>query len=157
MPDEPLQVVEEIQVALTTEDVVAGLEDLKQGDVIEATFARLADPEFEVQMFGPEDNPPQGFGLEGRGPDGFTRVWEEWMSPFQNFQIEIEEMIPAGDKVVSLVTLSGRTKTGGVEISQAAAAVWTVRNQKLTRAEFHLDRDRALRAAGIDPDQSRQE
>lgn len=156
MSDEALRVVEEIQAALTTEDVVAGLEDAEQGEAIERTFGRLADPEFEVQMFGPEDN-PQGFGLGGRGSDGFTRIWEEWTSPFESFRIEIEEMIPAGDKVVSLVTISGRTKTGGVEISQPAAAVWTVRNRKLTRAEFHLDRDRALRAAGIDPDQSRQE
>jgi ketosteroid isomerase-like protein len=52
---------------------------------------------------------------------------------------------------VSLVKITGRTQTGGVELSQPAAAVWTVRGGKLARAEFHLDRERALRAAGLDP------
>jgi ketosteroid isomerase-like protein len=154
--DEALKVVEEIQAVLATEDVVAGLEDVEQIGVLEQTFARLADPGFEVQMVGPEDNPPQGFGLRGSGTGGFTRVWEEWTSAFESFRIEIEELIPAGEKVVSLVIINGTTKTGGVEISQPAAAVWTVRGGKLTRAEFHLDRERALRETGLDP-QSRQE
>ncbi|MGH2955373.1 MAG: nuclear transport factor 2 family protein [Solirubrobacterales bacterium] len=156
MSDEPLRVVEEIQAVLMTDDVVAGLEDAEQGGAIERTFARLADPDFEVQMVGPKGSPPQGFGLGGSGSGGFTRVWEEWTSAFESFRIEIEEQIPVGERVISLVVLSGRTKTGGVEISQPAAAVWTVRNGKLTRAEFHLDRERALRSAGLDP-QSRQE
>jgi ketosteroid isomerase-like protein len=156
MSDEALKVVEEIQSVLATEDVVAGLEDVEQTGVLEQTFARLADPGFEVQMVGPEDNPPQGFGLSGTGTGGFTRVWEEWTSAFESFRIETEQLIPTGEKVVSLVVISGTTKTGGVEISQPAAAVWTVRGGKLTRAEFHLDRERALREAGLEP-QSRQE
>jgi len=51
--------------------------------------------------------------------------------------------------VVSLVRQTGRTKTGGVEIEAAAAAVWTIRDGKLTRVEFHLDQEAALRAAGL--------
>jgi ketosteroid isomerase-like protein len=155
--DEALKVVEELQAVLTTEDVVAGLANAEQGGVIEATFARLADPDFQVVMVGPEYNPRQAQGFKGRGTDGFTRVWEEWTSAFENFRIEIEETIAAGgEKVVSLVALTGRTRTGSVELSQQAAAVWTVRGGKLARAEFHLDRDRALRAAGLEP-QSGQE
>jgi ketosteroid isomerase-like protein len=156
MSDEALKVVEELQSLLATDDVVAGLEDVEQAEAFARAFARLADPEFEVQMFGPEGSPPQGMGLKGRGTEGLTGVWEEWTSAFESFRIEIEEMIPAGEQVVTLVNLTGRTQTGGVELSQPAAAVWTVRGGKLTRAEFHLDQGRALRSAGLEP-QSGQE
>jgi hypothetical protein len=153
--DEPLKVVEEIRVALTTEDVVAGLAE--QREIIEETFARLAAPDFDVVMVGAEYNPRQPQAFVGSGPEGFTRVWEEWTSVFERFRIEIEETRPAGEeKVVMLVTLVGRTQTGGVDISQPAAAVWTVWDGKLTRVEFHLDRERALKSAGLEP-QSRQE
>jgi ketosteroid isomerase-like protein len=37
---------------------------------------------------------------------------------------DVEEMIDAGDRVVSLVRQRGTTATGGVEIEQRAAAVW---------------------------------
>jgi ketosteroid isomerase-like protein len=51
--------------------------------------------------------------------------------------------------VVSLVAMSGRTKTGGVDVEAAAAAVWTVVDGRLQRVEFHLDRESAIRAAGL--------
>jgi ketosteroid isomerase-like protein len=153
---EALKVVEEIQATLTTEDVVAGLEDDEQGANLESTFARLASPDFEVIMVGPDYNPRQAQAFTGRGTAGFTEVWEEWTSAFENFRIDIERTTEHGEKVLTLVTLSGRSRTGGVEVSQPAAAVWTVRDGKLTRAEFHLDRELALKAAGLGS-QSRQE
>ena len=63
-------------------------------------------------------------------------------------------MIDAGERVVSLVRQVGKTKTGGVDVEASAAAVWTVRDGKLKRVEFHLDREAALRAAGLSPERS---
>ena len=37
----------------------------------------------------------------------------------------------------------GRTRVGGVEVEEQAAAVWTVRDGKLARMEFHLDPETA--------------
>lgn len=156
MSGEALKVVEEIEAVLTTEDVVASLEDEEQAASIEAAFARLASPDFEVVMVGPEDSPPHGFGLKDRGSGGFTRVWEEWTSAFENFRIDVEQKTAYGEKVLMLVTISGRSRTGGVEISQPAAAVWTVSEGKLVRAEFHLDRDRAQSAVGLEPPSDRE-
>jgi ketosteroid isomerase-like protein len=53
---------------------------------------------------------------------------------------------------VSLVEMSGTTKTGGAQIEAPAAAVWTVVDGRLRRVEFHLDQDAALRAAGLEPE-----
>jgi hypothetical protein len=33
-----------------------------------------------------------------------------------------------------------------------AAAVWTIRDGKIVRVDFHLSQEDALKAAGIDPD-----
>jgi hypothetical protein len=43
-----------------------------------------------------------------------------------------------------------------VEIETAGAAVWHVRGGRLHRVEFHLDREAALRAAGLEDAQSSQ-
>ncbi len=48
----------------------------------------------------------------------------------------------------------GRTKTGGVEVEAPGAAVWTVVDGRVRRVEFHLDREAALRSAGLDPQSS---
>ncbi|SRR6266542_7011160 len=149
MSAENVEVVRRIQEVLGVDDVVAALDDSERDRRVRATFAELAEPDFEVSMIGPDYLPAQ---FEGKGPDGFADVWTEWTGAFASFRIEVEDVIDTGDdKVVSLVRLHARTRTDGVPIEQDGAAVWTVRDGKLVRAEFHLDRDAALRSAGLAP------
>jgi ketosteroid isomerase-like protein len=147
----PLDVVSRIQSALLTEDVVTALSDEEGGQEVRRAFVEVAAPDFEVAMIGPDYSPAR---QESRGPEGFTALWRDWTSPFEAYRIEVEEVIESGEKVVTLVRQVGTTKTGGVEIETPAAAVWTVTDGKLRRVEFHLDRDAALRAAGLDPHSS---
>lgn len=153
MSAENLRIVEEIQAALGTEDVVSALASEKVEARVQATLASLAEPDFKVTMVAPDSvgGGLLGGGFEDRGGGGFTRLWEEWSEPFAVLRIEVDEMIDAGEKIVSLVRQIGRTKRGGVEIEETAAAVWTIRDGKLSRVEFHLDRQAAMRAAGLDP------
>jgi ketosteroid isomerase-like protein len=144
---EAVRIVEQIQGVLDV-DVVAALDDDETDRRIRQTLAELAQPDFEVAMVGPGYLPEP---LDRIGVEGFRDAWVDWTSPFESFQIEIERVIDAGDRVVSLVRQTGKTKTGGVEIEAAAAAVWTIRDGKLTRVEFHLDREKALQAAGVRP------
>jgi ketosteroid isomerase-like protein len=149
MSAENMRVVSRIQDALGMEDVVTALDDETRDRRVREVFAELAEPDFEVTMVGPDYLPR---AAEGTGPDGFNAVWADWASAFASFRIEVEDMIDAGDRVVSLVRLVARTRTGDVPIEETGAAVWTMRNGKLARAEFHLDRELALRSAGVDPD-----
>jgi ketosteroid isomerase-like protein len=144
---ENVRVVEEVQKVLTTEDVVAGLDDDEAGERIRRRFMELAEPDFETVMVGPTYMKAR---LEYRGVDGFGEAWRDWTSPFDAYRIEVERMLDAGDKVVSLVAMTGKTRTGGAEISAPGAAVWTIIDGRLRRVEFHLDRDAALRAAGLE-------
>src|SRR5215216_409473 len=131
MSAEAMRIVEQIQAALTPENIIAGLEDSEAEQRIRLTFERLATPDFEVAMIGPEYVEP----LETVGPDGFNELWRDWTSPFERFRIEVDELIDAGDQVVSMVRQIGVTKLGGVEVETAAAAVWTVVGGRLTRVE----------------------
>jgi ketosteroid isomerase-like protein len=151
-----VQIVEQIQAVLTVDDVVASLDDPESDVDVEEAFERLAVPDVECAMVGPET--AGSVTMRGTGLEGFRTIWTEWMSPFESFRIEVEEVIDAGDKVLSLVHQTGVTKTGGVQIESRAAAVWTIRDGKVTQVEFHLDVDAAKRAAGLSSEpQSSQE
>jgi ketosteroid isomerase-like protein len=92
-----------------------------------------------------------GQAIERSGADGFREAWADWTSPFESFTVDLERTIGAGDRVVSLVTMRGKTRTGGVAVEAPGAAVWTVVDGRLRRVEFHIDRESALRSAGLDP------
>ena len=138
--------VEEIQKALTARDVVGALND-PEDQSVPTLFMRYAEPDFTTTMVGPDYLKRR---VEYSGLDGFIEAWRDWTEAFESYSVDVEEMIDAGDHVVSLVELSGRTRTGGADISAPAAAVWTVVDGRMRRVEFHLDRNAALRAAGLD-------
>jgi ketosteroid isomerase-like protein len=96
-------------------------------------------------VFASRSGPP----VEYRGMDGLREGWLDWLAPWSRYDLEVEDLIDAGDKVVAYALLSGETRHGGVEIEQKAAAVATVADGMIVRVEFHLDRREALQAAGI--------
>jgi ketosteroid isomerase-like protein len=151
MSQEAITIVERLYEVLAVGDVVAGLADESVSARVRATLMEVAEPDFEVRFRVPAEL--GGPAFEGRGPDGFREAWEQWTEPFQAFRIELEERIEAGDDIVDLVNLTATSKTGGVEVQHAGAAVWTVRNGKLAKTVFYLERRDALEAAGLDPNQ----
>jgi len=109
-------------------------------------LGELAAPGFRVRMIG-------AGGFEGtfEGAEGFTSGWLDFLDAFEGLRIIAEEMFESGDTVVDLVRLSARTARGGVPLSTESAAVWHFSEGKLVEVEFHLDREEALRSAGIEP------
>jgi ketosteroid isomerase-like protein len=150
MGDEALRMVEDVYEVLGSDDVVAALADDDVNRRMRETLDRVATADFEVRMRAPGHLGTTE--LRGRGADGFRSIWEDWTGPFERFHIELERRFQRGDQIVDLVRLSARTRTGGVAMEQDGGAVWTLREGKLARAEFFLQRGEALQAAGIDPD-----
>ena len=140
--------VEEIQKALTSRDVVGALNDPVDQSV-SSLFMQHAEPDFTTAMVGPDYLKRR---VEYSGLEGFIEAWRDWTEAFDSYRIEVEEMIDAGNEVVSLVAMAGTTRTGGAEISAPAAAVWTVIDGRVRGVQFHLDRNAALRAAGLEPE-----
>ena len=67
----------------------------------------------------------------------------------EDFRVEPEEYIDAGDKVVVIARNRGTGKGSGVELDQRFAYVWTVQLGKLADLQVYEDRRNALEAAGL--------
>jgi len=84
-----------------------------------------------------------------RGLEGLRAVWLEWLEPWESYRVEIEELIDAGTDVIVLTRDYGRRPGMTAEVSILAAAVWTMQEGKVARANFYPDRAAALEAAGL--------
>jgi ketosteroid isomerase-like protein len=106
------------------------------------------DPDFETEFiargaYGPM-RPSTFHGLQG-----FAEAWRDWLEPWENYYAEVEEMIDAGDEVVTLTRVLAKTTRDAVAIEHLPAAVWSLRGGKIVRVRFYLEREQALEAAGL--------
>jgi ketosteroid isomerase-like protein len=83
------------------------------------------------------------------GLDGLRALWLDWLDPWESYRTEIEDVIDAGDEVVVLPRDYARRPGMKVEVSVKGASVWTVRDGKVARVAFYLDRAQAFEAVGL--------
>jgi ketosteroid isomerase-like protein len=106
----------------------------------------IADPDFvwDMSTFG---NWPEQQTYEGI--EGARQFLADWTSAWEDWRLEVRELLDAGDDVVAIVHQSGRSKTTGLEVDMDFAQVWTLENGKQTRMRMYSDPDEALRAVGL--------
>jgi ketosteroid isomerase-like protein len=75
----------------------------------------------------------------------YRRYYEAW----KHIEYEIEELIDAGDHVVSVVTNRGRGRASNVPLEWRIPGVWTIKDGKIARVVFFSSRAEALEAAGL--------
>lgn len=80
------------------------------------------------------------------GTEAFLR---DWIAAWDDWELELDALEDAGDKVVGLVRQRGRSRSAGMLVEMSFAQVWTLRDGKQTRMEMFSDRDEALRAVGL--------
>jgi ketosteroid isomerase-like protein len=82
---------------------------------------------------------------------GETNRWlAEWLSSFEDWGFEVEEVFDAGDRVVTVGRHHATPKHGGDrEMEMRLAHIWTFRNDLVARVAMYADRDEALEAAGL--------
>jgi ketosteroid isomerase-like protein len=112
---------------------------------------RVAAPDLVSVMIGPD----QSFRTEYRGVSGLIEGWRDWLSAYESFRMEVEDLIESDNVLVTCVRQFGTPVGGGPELEATGAAVWWVRDGRLVRVEFNLNRDAALRSAGLDPQSSK--
>jgi SnoaL-like domain len=83
------------------------------------------------------------------GIEGFKEAWTDWLSPYEGFRIELDEVIRIDDKVVFLVRQIATTRHSSVEVETPSTAVWWLEDGKIRKAGFYLDRRAGLKAAGL--------
>jgi ketosteroid isomerase-like protein len=117
----------------------------------EGTTARLepppelydADFELDVRDFAPDFGVLQG--LEA-SQDALRGYWDM----FEDFQVEIEEVIHADEEqVVTAVRDGGQPRGSDAEVWNRFFHVWTFGDGKVVRLSIHTDRSRALEAAAL--------
>ena len=97
-------------------------------------------------MIGPPD------WLEQRiysGHDGIRRLASVWTENFDDFRLDLEKAIDAGDHVVALGCQRARIKGSDDRIEQPVGYDWEVRDGKGTRVQVYFSWEEALEAAGL--------
>ena len=129
--------------AENVEVVRRGYEEfLATGEPVE----RIMAPEFVWDM-STFHNWPERQTYEGA--EGARQFLADWVGAWEDWQLEVKDLLDAGDHVVALVHQSGRSKTTGLEVDMDFAQVWTLDNGKQTHMRMYADPDEALRAVGL--------
>jgi ketosteroid isomerase-like protein len=84
------------------------------------------------------------------GADGAQTFLDDWQDVWDDFEIEVEALHDAGDKVVAVARTRGRAQATGMPAELSIAMVWTFRDGKHTRMEMYADPAEALKAVGLE-------
>jgi uncharacterized protein len=130
MSQENVEVVRRIFDGWSTGDFGAGLADLDP-DVV-----------FVVRHPFPE-------AIETVGPDGIRDYMARFLDNWETYAVEARDLRAAADTVVADAVQRGVGKASGIEIEQPFFMLFSFRGRKIVRIESILNRDEALKAAGL--------
>jgi len=83
------------------------------------------------------------------GAEGARAFLSDWAAAWEDWELEVDALHDAGDKVVAILRQRGRSKTGGIVVEMSLAQVWTMRAGKQARSDMYSDPDEALKAVGL--------
>jgi ketosteroid isomerase-like protein len=83
------------------------------------------------------------------GHDGFRRWIADWSAAWDEWHIEVEEILDAGDAVVVLLHHTARGKSSGVDLDSHDGIVYKFRDSVIVGLDYYTGRQRALEAAGL--------
>ena len=84
-----------------------------------------------------------------RGHSGLRSFFREMRDGLETLDYDFDELIDAGDQVISVVTVRGRGRASGIEMEWPRVAVWTIRAGKVVRVVWFPTREEALEAVGL--------
>ena len=84
-----------------------------------------------------------------RGRDGVTKWLSDFGEAWDSYAIEVDRLIDAGDRVVSLFHIRAVGAGSGVSVKRGDAMVWAFRDGKLARLDYFNDQTEALEAIGL--------
>ena len=116
----------------------------------QATLLALYDPEVELDTSRPGTPGEMAGSGVYRGLDGLRTWFRSWHEAWEDLVDDCEELVEAGERVVSVSTIRARGRTSGAEVtSRRYSGVWTIRAGRVTRVVWFPTREEALEAAGL--------
>jgi ketosteroid isomerase-like protein len=106
------------------------------------------DPNVEVDFSGGPLASLMGDNVY-RGYDGLRKMVRDRYVDFENVEDDCQELIDAGQRVISLVITRGRGRSSGIDSEIRQYGVWTIRKDKIVRIDWFYSREEALEAAGL--------
>jgi ketosteroid isomerase-like protein len=139
--------VEVVRAFIETWSREWSLEAWERGEVMDMSFV---DPDviYEDAVL------PDHIGEAYRGHEGWLRAAKTWAESFEWLRIELERIVDAGDRVVSIHRIRTRARHTGIEFDSRDGAgglayLWTLRGGKIVHLRAFADPDEALEAAGL--------
>ncbi len=83
------------------------------------------------------------------GCDGAEQFNAEWAAAWDDWELEAQEYVDAGERVVVILNQRGRSKATGIPVDMRFAQVWTFRDGQAIRMQMYASVDEALEAAGL--------
>jgi ketosteroid isomerase-like protein len=91
---------------------------------------------------------PDAKTYEGQG--AVAESMEDWPNQWEDFRMDLIEVVDAGDEVaVSVTRHRGRGRESGIEMDFEVFYVQRGRNGKLARVEMFFNREQAFETAGL--------
>ncbi|MFN2612339.1 MAG: nuclear transport factor 2 family protein, partial [Solirubrobacterales bacterium] len=78
------------------------------------------------------------------GVEGVREFLAEWSGTWDDWEVELEELLDAGEKVVAIERNRGRSKGLEVPVEWQVGVVLTLADGKLIRSEFYASPHEAL-------------
>ncbi len=115
-------------------------------------FARTGEPAWE--MIHPDIEVFDHDIPDARNPYRGVAGVAEWLADFaaawDHYEMDVERVIDAGDRVVSLFRIRAVGAGSGIPVERGDGMVWVFRDGKLVRLDYFNDQDEALRSVGSD-------
>ena len=117
------------------DDLVAAIEDPEWVENARRGLKPLLAADFEFV------SNRDSVGLPGRreGVEAFLAAYRSYAEMWQSYSLKPARFVEVGDKVVVEAKIAGTTRTGGVQLQQDVAAVYTFEGGKIRRIEEFSD------------------
>ncbi len=83
------------------------------------------------------------------GPDGANRFNAEWADAWDDWEVELEDCLDFGERVVAIVNQRGRSKVTGIPVDMHFAQVWSLRDGLAFRMKMYASVEEALEDAEL--------
>jgi uncharacterized protein len=120
----------------------AGYEALGRGDY--EAVRELLDPEIVLS-----DRPEVPDARSYRGYEGMLVTLRDTSDSFEGFRLDPERFFEHGDKIVVILSMTGRGRTSGVPVEERIAHLWVLRDGLAIELRAFTDPADALEAAGL--------
>ncbi len=124
------------------EGVRQGFEAMNRGDL--DGLLDMLDP--DIVWHQPADLPD---AVVAHGHAGLMDIMQRWLEEWDEYSVELEELIDAGDRVVVVQRIRGKGKGSGVETEMREAHVYKIRERRPVEAWQYRTKEEALEAVGL--------